>query len=210
MATRYGALLIFDEAHTHVCAYGGLTRAWGLKPDILVIGKALAGGIPIGAYGMTGEVAEVFALEGGESFESWRERPALGGTLYGNALQIAAAKATLEEVLTLENHTRVNALGERLAQGIEAIIDRLELPWCAYRLTCRSGYHPSPALPRSMEDMAAAMDATLHEAIHLYLSNRGIWEAIDSASPAVSFAATEDDIDFYLMRLEECLGDLRG
>ena len=100
-------------------------------PDIVVLGKALGGGIPIGAYGVTPALAATLTERDGESFEAWRERVAAGGTMYGNALQIAAARATLEHVLTPEGHQRVNALGERLALGIESIITRLGLPWCA-------------------------------------------------------------------------------
>lgn len=199
-----------DEAHTHVCAYGGLTREWSLEPDILVLGKALAGGIPVGAYGLTRELQEFLEADHSRDFADWRSKIALGGTLYGNALQIAATKATLETVLTRDNHARVNALGAALADGIDAILGRLELPWSVYRLYCRSGYHPAPTLPRNNVEMASVHDPRLRNAIHVYLANRGVWEAIDSASPAVSFAATREDVNLYLDRLDECLTELRG
>ena len=155
LTRQHDTLLILDEAHTHVCAYGGLTRAWGLDPDILVFGKAVGGGIPIGIYGLSEELGDF--LERAPSNESgdWRNRIALGGTLYGNALQIAATKATLDTVLTGDNHTRVNALGAKLADGIEAIIEHLDLPWSVYRLDCRAGDHLAPTLPRNNIEMAA-------------------------------------------------------
>jgi glutamate-1-semialdehyde aminotransferase len=209
LATQYNSVLILDEAHTHVCAYGGLTRAWSLSPDILVLGKALAGGIPVGAYGLNEELQAFLNIPPSSEFDDWRARVALGGTLYANALQIAATRATLANVLTPENHERVNALGAHLAEGIEAIIARLDLPWCAYRLFCRSGYHPARVLPRNNLEMEAVHDARLRNAIHVYLANRGVWEAIDSASPAVSFDATAEDIRFYLEQLESCLTELR-
>ncbi len=210
LTQQYGTLLVLDEAHTHVCAYGGLKREWDLECDILVLGKALGGGIPIGAYGLTEALREF--LEGGpqSEFGDWRERVALGGTLYGNALQIAATKVTLETVLTKENHTRVNELGAKLADGIETISKRLELPWSVYRLYCRSGYHPGSSLPRNNIEMASVHDPKLRNAIHVYLANRGVWEAIGTASPAVSFAATPQDIDLYLTQLEACLTELCG
>ncbi len=210
LTQQHGTLLVLDEAHTHVCAYGGLKRAWDLECDILVLGKALGGGIPIGAYGLTEDLREF--LEGGSQseFGDWRERIALGGTLYGNALQIAATKVTLETVLTKDNHARVNELGVKLADGIEAIIRRLELSWSVYRLYCRSGYHPGPTLPRNNIEMTSVHDPKLRNVIHVYLANRGVWEAIGSASPAVSFAATAQDIDFYLTQLESCLTELCG
>jgi len=208
LTRHHNVILILDEAHTHVCAYGGLTRAWSLEPDILVLGKALGGGIPIGAYGLSAELQDSLEVDPSGNFEDWTERVALGGTLYANSLQIAATRATLETVLTEENHARVNALGTTLADGIEAILMRLDLPWSVYRLFCRSGYHPAPSLPRNNLEMAAVHDTTLRNAIHVYLANRGVWEAIDSASPAVSFATQPKDIDFYLALLEECLVEL--
>lgn len=97
-----------------------------------------------------------------------------------------------------------------LADGIDNIIVRLDLPWSVYRLYCRSGYHPAPTLPRNNIDMAAVHDVRLRNAIHVYLANRGVWESIDSASPSVSFAASPQDVKFYLSRLEECLTALCG
>lgn len=210
LTRQYGALLVLDEAHTHVCAYGGLTRAWQLEPDILVFGKALGGGIPIGTYGLTGELGDFLQGEVSNEICAWRQRLAIGGTLYGNALQISAANATLDAVLTEDNHTRTNTLGAMLADGIDNIIVRLDLPWSVYRLYCRSGYHPAPTLPRNNIDMAAVHDVRLRNAIHVYLANRGVWESIDSASPSVSFAASPQDVKFYLSRLEECLTALCG
>ncbi|MDH3693181.1 MAG: aminotransferase class III-fold pyridoxal phosphate-dependent enzyme [Gammaproteobacteria bacterium] len=186
----------------------GLTRTWGLECDILVLGKALGGGIPIGAYGITEKLRDFIEGEPAGEFGDWRERVALGGTLYGNALQIAATKATLETVLTKDNHARVNILGATLADGIDAIITRLDLPWSVYRLYCRSGYHPAPTLPRNNIEMAAVHDSKLRDAIHVYLANRGVWEAIGSASPAVSFAASPEDIEYYLAQLDACLTEL--
>jgi len=208
LTRQYNAILILDEAHTHVCAFGGLTRAWSLEPDILVLGKALGGGIPIGAYGLTEELQEFLEVDPSSDFEDWRSRVALGGTLFGNSLQIAATKATLETVLTEDNHARVNALGASLADGIEAILGRLDLPWSVYRLFCRSGYHPAPTLPKNNLEMVSVHDISLRNAIHIYLANRGVWEAIDSASPAVSFATQPEDVKFYLGLLEECFTEI--
>ncbi len=208
LTRQHDAVLILDEAHTHVCAYGGLTRAWSLEPDILVLGKALGGGIPIGAYGLTEELHDFLEVDPSGNFEDWRSRVALGGTLFGNSLQIAATKATLETVLTEDNHARVNALGASLADGIEAMLTRLDLAWSVYRLFCRSGYHPAPTLPRNNLEMASVHDMSLRNTIHVYLANRGIWEAIDSASPAVSFAMQPEDVKHYLALLEECLTEL--
>src|SRR6266581_4280853 len=87
---RHGTLLAIDETHTHVVGPGGATAMWHLDPDIVTIGKAVAGGLPMGAYGVTAEL--------GEQLEAARN-VATGGTLFGNPLSAAAAKAALTQVL---------------------------------------------------------------------------------------------------------------
>jgi glutamate-1-semialdehyde 2,1-aminomutase len=111
-----GALLIIDETHTLVSGRGSLTRHWGLQPDVLVIGKSIASGIPLGAYGMSSAVAGVLEHDPTSSFG---EDVATGGTLFGNALSLAAARVTLEQVLTDEVYEHAAALGAQLADGID-------------------------------------------------------------------------------------------
>ncbi len=207
-ARRHGSVLVIDEAHTHVCAYGGLTRAWGLDCDILVLGKAIAGGIPVGLYGLSEELAAFIedALEGGD--RGYLPGLAVGGTLFGNPLQIAAIRATLDHVLTEAAHAKAARLGERLALGIEAGARKRGLPWSAHRLYCRSGYHFAKELPRSKAEAHAAADPELRDLMRVYMANRGVWEAIYSASPAVSFAAEAADVDLYLSVYEACLDEL--
>jgi glutamate-1-semialdehyde 2,1-aminomutase len=207
-ARRHGSILVIDEAHTHVCAYGGLKRAWGLDCDILVLGKAIAGGIPAGLYGLSEELASFIetALEGGD--RGYLPDLAVGGTLFANPLEIAAIRATLDHVLTEQAHAKAARLGERLAQGIETGAQKRGLPWSAHRLYCRSGYHFAKTLPRTKAEAQAAADPELRDLMRVYLANRGIWEAIHSASPAVSFAAEETDVDFYLSVYEACLDEL--
>ncbi|HEX9770599.1 MAG TPA: transaminase [Kiloniellales bacterium] len=207
-ARRHGSVLAIDEAHTHVCAYGGLTRAWGLDCDILVLGKAIAGGIPAGLYGLSEELAAFIetALEGGD--RGYLPGLAVGGTLFGNPLQIAAIRATLDHVLTEAAHAKAARLGERLALGIEAGARKRGLPWSAHRLYCRSGYHFAQELPRTKAKAQAAADPELRDLMRVYMANRGVWEAIYSASPAVSFAAEAADVDLYLSVYEACLDEL--
>ena len=214
LCRRFGSLLILDEAHTQVCAFGGLTRAWGLEPDIVVLGKALGGGIPIGAYGMTAELARFMeGTAGGEGeTANWAERFAMrvatGGTMFANALSLAAARAALEGVLTEEGHARAAKLGESLADGIEAAVRRKALPWSAHRLYCRSGYCFAPKVPRNNLEAQGAADVPLSNLIRVFMANRGVWEAIEGESPAVSFAATTADIALYLDVFERCLAEL--
>ena len=208
LTKQFGTVLIVDEAHTHVCAFGGLKRAWGIECDILVLGKAIAGGIPAGLYGLTDELSAF--VEDSVTGSNRHHLPilAIGGTLFGNALQVAAIRATLEHVLTEEAQSRAANLGAILADGIESGARRRGLPWSAHRLFCRSGYHFAESLPHNSAEAEVARDSDLRDLMRVYMANRGIWEAIYSASPAVSLAAHRADIDLYLSVYESCLDEL--
>ncbi len=205
LASAHGTLLVVDETHTLVAGPGGLTARWGLEPDLLVVGKAIAAGVPLGAYGMTREVASV--LEPEES-ASWDEQVATGGTLFANALSLAAARATLAEVLTEEAYEHSAALGARLADGIEAAAAAKGLPWRAHRLFNRSGYTHAPDLPSNAVEARASFDLELYNLQRLYMANRGVWEAIDSAGPACGIQTSERDVDRYLELLDGYLAEL--
>jgi glutamate-1-semialdehyde 2,1-aminomutase len=208
LCTKYGTLLVLDETHTQICAFGGLTRAWGLEPDIVTIGKTIGGGVALGAYGMTEALARVVE----RNLESDIEVPglAIGGTLFGNALSLAAARAALTEVMTEAAYARTAALGARLADGIQAALDRHGLPWAAQRLYARSGYSYARSHPRTAAEARAIADPALTDLRRLYMANRGVWEAIATAGPAASFPMVEADIDVYLEVLEAFLGELAG
>ncbi len=210
LTRRIGTLLVIDEAHTHVCAYGGLKRAWDIDCDILVLGKVIGGGVPVGLYGLTEELGAFLAdcLEKGA--RGYLPELGIGGTLFANPVQIAAVQTTLEQVLTEEAHGKAADLGAKLADGIEGGAHNRGLNWSAHRLYCRSGYHFGPVLPRTYREAAAANDAELRDLMRVYMANRGVWEAIYSASPAVSFAASAADIDFYLSVYDACLDELTG
>ena len=204
-ATAQGALLVLDETHTLVAAPGGLTATWGLEPDVVVVGKSIASGIPLGAYGMTAEVAAVLEHDAGASLG---DDVATGGTLFGNALSLAAARATLTEVLTPPAYAHAAALGARLADGIDAIAAGRGLDWRAHRLFNRSGYTHGPRLPSDAREARGSFDADVFNAQRLYMANRGVWEAIDSAGPACGIRASGADVDRYLEVLDAFLGDL--
>jgi glutamate-1-semialdehyde 2,1-aminomutase len=201
-----GALLVLDETHTQTFAYGGLTRAWDLDPDVIALGKSTGGGIPIGAYGMT------------EDLRDWMERHrdvyvgapglATGGTTYANPLSLAAACAALREIQTPAAFDRAAALGASLADGIEAAAARHGLPWRAHRLGGRSGYCLEPELPRDAEGAARSLDLALIDARRLHMANRGVWDAIAGAGPAASFAHAAGDVEEYLEALEAFLADV--
>jgi glutamate-1-semialdehyde 2,1-aminomutase len=202
LCTAAGTYLVYDETHTLAAGPGGLTRIWDLRPDVVTLGKGIAGGMPIGAYGLSDELAEV--ATGGEA----REEVASGGTIFGYALGMAVARAFLTEVLTDEVHDRAAALGERLAEGIDAATAAHGLDWRAHRLRNRSGMSHAPTLPRDAAQARATFDRDLYNLQRLYMANRGIWEAIDSAGPAVSLVAGEADVDAYLETFDGFLGEI--
>ena len=124
LTRQYGTLLAVDETHTHVVGPGGATEMWGLAPDMVTIGKAVAGGLPMGAYGVTAEL--------GEQLDAARN-VATGGTLFGNPLSAAAAQAALTEVLVPSAYQHTAALGAELADGIGRAISEAGLPWTVIR-----------------------------------------------------------------------------
>jgi glutamate-1-semialdehyde 2,1-aminomutase len=115
---------------------------------------------------------------------------------------------TLERVLTDSVYERAAAHGARLADGIEAVASARGLDWRAHRLFNRSGYTHGPALPTNALEARASFDLDLYNTQRLYMANRGIWEAIDSAGPACGAQTTSDDVDSYLGTLDGFLREL--
>jgi glutamate-1-semialdehyde 2,1-aminomutase len=169
--TRAGALLIIDETHTLSAGPGGCTAAWGLEPDAVTLGKSIGGGVPIGAYGVTAELAERIAAEEDADYE---DTGGVGGTLAGNALSLAAARATLAGVLTDTAFARMSQLRERFVEGVEATLERHSVPWSIVSLGARAEYRFSAEPPRTGAESAAAGDRDVEEYLHLYLLNRGV------------------------------------
>ena len=196
LTRRYGTLLCLDEAHTFQFAYGGLTRAWQLEADFVVLGKGLGTGIPFGLYGSS---AALGALQVAHLDVDGGPRGILtGGTLYGNAVALAAARVALTELLRPEDYARVAELGERLAAGLERLFAAHALPWRAFRLAARSGYCLERSLPRNGTEAVRSLDADFIDTRRVYFANRGVWDAVASAGPQASLAHTPADIDRYL------------
>jgi glutamate-1-semialdehyde 2,1-aminomutase len=192
LCSRSGTLLIIDETHTISAGPGGATRAWGLEPDILTVGKTLGAGIPSAAYGVTAEVSE--RIYAGTDYDN-ADVGGIGGTLAGNALSLAAMRATLGEVLTDEAFERMIQLGERFEQGVRDVIDARELPWHVTRLGCRVEYLFRPQAARTGEEAHAGQDHDLDPLIHLYLLNRGILITPFHNMALMSPASTAEDVD---------------
>jgi len=200
-----GTLLIIDETHTLCCGPGGYTRAAGLEPDLMTIGKAIAGGVPTGAYGMTDAVAERVL---GRTIWEAADVGGVGGTLAGNALSLAAARATLAEVLTEAAFERMIGLGERFAAGCDEVIAEFDLPWTATRLGCRVEYMFSPTPPRNGGEAAAAFDTPLDALLHLYMLNRGVLMTPFHMMALMSPATSESDVDAHTVALRQFASEL--
>ncbi len=201
-----GTVLAYDETHTQVVGPGGLTRMWSLQPDVVTIGKSIAGGVPLGAYGMTEAVAGTLQRPDGRFDE--KEAIATGGTLFGNPLSMAAARATMGAVLTDDAYAHTQVLGARLADGIEKAIRDAGLPWTTHRFWPRSGVTFAPAMPRNALEAYAAKDIPLTLLARVYLANRGVWEAIVGAGPTCPVPATEEDVDRYVTAYGSLIAEL--
>jgi glutamate-1-semialdehyde 2,1-aminomutase len=171
LTRRHGTLLLIDETHTLSAGPGGCTRAWGLEPDLVTIGKAIAGGVPTGALGLSADVVERMFDRPGADYE---DVGGVGGTLAGNALSLAAARAALQEVLTPEAFEHAIAVATRLREGVQETIDAHSLPWHVVQLGCRAEYRFAPAPARSGTEAAAQGDAALERFLHLFALNRGV------------------------------------
>jgi glutamate-1-semialdehyde 2,1-aminomutase len=171
LARRYEAVWIIDETHTISVGPGGMTADLGLKPDILTIGKAIGGGLPTGTFGMTHEIASQIAKK---TEREVIDTGGIGGTLAGNALSLAAMKATLTQVLTDENFIKMIELGSLWCDGVEAAINEFNLAWHVNRLGARGEYLFQRSAPKTGGEAARAGDFELEQYIHLRLLNDGI------------------------------------
>ena len=194
LAKKHGALLIIDETHTISVGPGGMTKELGLKPDFLTIGKAIGGGIPTGTFGMTNEIAAAIAAK---TEREVIDTGGIGGTLAGNALSLAAMRATLVDVLTEANFAKMIELGNRWCDGVDAAIKEFGLPWHCNRLGARGEYLFQGTAPRTGREAAAAGDFELEQYIHLRLLNDGFLLTPFHNMALMSPDTTEADVDAH-------------
>ncbi|GAB4462873.1 MAG: aspartate aminotransferase family protein [Anaerolineae bacterium] len=197
---RTGTLLIIDETHTICAGPGGYTGAHGLQPDMLTLGKPIGSGIPGAVYGFNTSVAERIRASLDPELA---DVGGIGGTLAGNALSLAAMKATLQSVLTQEAFDHTIPLAERFAAEVEAVIAELELPWIVKRLGCRVEYWFRPTPPRNGGEAAAAVDAELERYMHLAALNRGILLTPFHNMALLAPTITAADIEYHTQVFRE-------
>jgi glutamate-1-semialdehyde 2,1-aminomutase len=203
--TRAGTLLIIDETHTLSAGPGGCTAAWELEPDAVTLGKSIGGGVPIGAYGVSAELAERIAAAEDADLE---DTGGVGGTLAGNALSLAAARATLSQVLTSDAFAQMSALCKRFVHGVEQALERFGVPWSIVYLGARAEYRFCPEPPRTGAESAAATHRALEEYLHLYLLNRGVLITPFHNMALMCPATTEEDVNRHTEAFNEALEEI--
>ena len=207
LAKEFGAKLIIDETHTISVGPGGMTAQLGLKPDFLTIGKAIGGGFPTGAFGMSTEIAQ--AIKSQVELEVI-DTGGIGGTLAANALSLAAMKSTLTKVLTEENFEKMIKLGTRWADGVEKVIRKYNLPWSVNRLGARAEYMFSANAPKNGREAADAGDFELEQFIHLRMLNDGFLITPFHNMALISPDTTAADVDAHTLAFDKMCGELIG
>ena len=207
LTRKYGTYLIMDETHTICTGPGGYTAAFALQPDFLTLGKPLAGGVPAAIYGFTEEVSQAFAEK--LALDD-ADVGGIGGTLAGNALSMAAMKATLQNVLTDEFYSKAITLQEQFTAGVESVIKEFELPWIVKQLGNRSEYWFKPTPPRNGGEAHAAVDPELDRYMHLFALNRGILMTPFHNMALISSDTTQSDVDYHTKVFREAVESLFG
>ena len=206
LTRQAGTYLVIDETHTICAGPGGCTAAWGLDPDFLVIGKPIGGGMPAAAYGASAALAERLGeLIADESVDV----SGIGGTLTGNALSLAAVRATLSTRLTAEDFAISIPLAERWTTGVAAAIEAAGLDWHVQRLGCRAEYWFCPP-PRHGAAAAAAADHELDAFVHLWALNRDILMTPFHNMALISAFHTAADVDHHTAVFGAALEALTG
>ena len=207
LAKEFGAKLIIDETHTISVGPGGMSAQFGLQPDFLTIGKAIGGGFPTGAFGMSAEIAkEIKSQVELEVIDTG----GVGGTLAANALSLAAMRATLTKVLTEENFEKMIKLGTRWADGVEKVIEKYKLPWSVNRLGARAEYMFSAKSPTTGREAADAGDFELEQYIHLRMLNDGFLITPFHNMALISPDTTAADVDAHTQAFDKMCGELIG
>ncbi len=201
LTRRYGAFLAIDETHTISAGPGGCTRAWGLEPDFVVIGKTIGGGVPVGAYGMSAGVAdELSTVMSSHDVDV----SGIGGTLSGSALAMAAMRATLSSSLLEQQFDLTIPLASRWAAGVESACFDHDLPWHVQQLGCRVEYWFSSP-PQNGAEAAAAVNPQLEQFLHLFALNRGVLLTPFHNMALISSFHSSQDVDLHSAVFSESL-----
>lgn len=200
-----GTLLLIDETHTISTGLGGYTRRHGLEPDLFVLGKPVAGGVPASIWGMSEAVATRYQLYNRTKEPGYS---GMGTTLSANPLQFAAMRATLEEVMTETSYAHMEELAARLEDGLRHAIDAHALPWHVARVGARVEFICAPGPLRNGGEAEAAHRPELEAAIHVALVNRGVLIAPFHNMMLISPATTRRQVDRLIAAFRAVAADL--
>jgi glutamate-1-semialdehyde 2,1-aminomutase len=207
LTRTHGTLLVMDETHTISAGPGGYTSEHGLEPDILTVGKAIAGGLPAGAYGISGELRE--RIDADSRIRTLlTEGIGTGGTLAGNALTARAIAVTLSHVLTPAAFDRMSALCDMWREGVQQVIERFALPWHVTQLGARAEYQFTEHPAHNGTELALASDEPLERFLRLYLINRGVITTPFHNMALMSPVTAEQDIELHTALLDQAIGEL--
>jgi glutamate-1-semialdehyde 2,1-aminomutase len=195
ITARHDIVLIFDEVKTGLAiAAGGATERFGVEPDMVTLAKTLGGGLPSGAIGASERVMSV--VEDGSVYQV--------GTYNGNPLTMAAARASLQRVLTAAAYKHLDALNERILAGCEAVIERHQLPGYAVGIGSKGCVTFSPTPIVDYETFKASQDVAVTELAWLWNMNRGIYMTPGREEEwTLSVTHTSEAIDAYVQAFEE-------
>jgi glutamate-1-semialdehyde 2,1-aminomutase len=205
LATKYGALLMIDETHTVSAGYGGMTLRDNLDPDIFVIGKSIGAGIPSGAYGFKQEVVD---LINSHTEADLLDVGGVGGTLAGNALSLAAMRATLGEVLTEQAFEHMIQLATRYTDQVNAALDESGVPWSISQLGARAEYRFTYPAPKTGTEAMLAGDDELDEFMHLFMCNRGVLMTPFHNMALMCPTTTQDQVDRHGTLFSQAIAEL--
>ncbi len=200
LTARHGIVLIFDEVKTGLTlAAGGAVEHFGVVPDLVTLAKTLGAGLPSGAIGGTDEV--MACVEDGSVVQV--------GTFNGNPLTMAAARASLFEVLTPDGYARLHHLNDRLLEGCSAVVEGYRLPGYAVGVGAKGCVTFSPVRVVDYETFKAHQDAELTELSWLWNMNRGIFATPGREEEwTLSVQHTDEAVDRYVEVFEELAREL--
>ena len=205
LTRQAGTLLLIDETHSISTGPGGYTRAHGLEPDLFVLGKPVAGGVPASVWGFSDEVARRLDAVRAQTPPG---HSGMGTTLSANALSLAAMRATLEQVMTPAAYAHMDALAERLAAGLQDVVDQYEVPWHVVRVGARVEFICAPGPLHNGTEAEAAHAPALEQAIHLALLNRGCLIAPFHNMMLVSPVTTPAQVEKLVQAFESVVASL--
>jgi glutamate-1-semialdehyde 2,1-aminomutase len=202
LCTEHGAILIFDEVKTGAAAAaGGATELFGVTPDVVCLAKAICGGLPGGAVGMTDALGELVASG------AVRQQ----GTFNGNPLTMAAAETALLQILTPEGYAKLHGDNEALMAGCDAIIERYGLPAHTVGIGSKGCVIFSAEPVREYREYLTKVDHELTNLAWLYHMNHGVFMTPgEDEEWTLSVMHDQSAYDRYLEAFEDFAREVTG